>query len=130
MAVESVDEEYDFWAGQLTELDQLSQRLHESAAKYKDALAAMLKHQESFAKTLLEVYQPIVGRYAGVESPQGSNGELHSPIGGMALARKERPRTSDESIKQVQEFVAVSTHISEALISQLVSYTSNTCDDC
>jgi hypothetical protein len=49
-------------------LDELSTRLNDAAKKYKEALGNMLKHQESFGKVLLEVYEPIQGKFQSNDS--------------------------------------------------------------
>eukprot|EP00158_Paraphelidium_tribonemae_P002864 Partr_v1_DN25735_c0_g1_i2_m74576 putative Actin-associated protein len=111
-AEETVDEEFDFWSDQLTELDQLSGRLHDSATKYKLALTAMLKHQQSFAQTLLECYEPIQGRYQSQES-------VHSSMGSLSLSRKDRPMTPEASLKRAQDFAELSESVATNLVPQL-----------
>ena len=95
----------------------MSSRLHDSAKKYKDALAAMIKHQESFARVLLEVYQPISGRFPTVQPTQTQT--EFSTLGSHHITKKDRPVTPEASLKRAQDFLASSARITEILIPKL-----------
>lgn len=75
---------------------------------------AMFKHQESFAKTLLEVYEPISGKQFG--SGEG----LNAP----KTDKKNRPKTADESMRCAQSFVEATARVSDQLIPEIVCLNS------
>lgn len=94
-------------------MDQLTSRLSDGAKKYKEALAAMLKHQESFAKTLLEVYEPITGKFPSADNLSGSEGMLYSPT------KKNRPNTPEKSLLRAQQFQRITKEASEQVLPLL-----------
>jgi amphiphysin len=56
---ETIDVEFNDLEERFKSLDVNAKKLHDDAKKFKDALSMMLQHQESFAVTLKEVYEPI-----------------------------------------------------------------------
>jgi hypothetical protein len=71
----------------------------------------MLKHQESFAKTLAEVYEPISGAKFGTGLKNAS----------VDPSRKVRAITSDEAMEVVHAFHETSTDALAKLTPELVS---------
>lgn len=93
----------------------------------------MLKHQESFAKTLLELYEPIPGKHvvgggssSSVSSPQEEqvgavvSSSNYSSLNRGKWLKKSRSMTDETAMERVQAFVAITTNIKESLSPELV----------
>ena len=57
----SADEEFSYYQRQFDEFQTLTDKLGDACRKYKDALAALLMHQQQLAQLLGRIYQPISG---------------------------------------------------------------------
>jgi hypothetical protein len=106
-----VDSEFDELRSQFEELQQLSVRLHDAASKYREAVQSMLKHQEAFSKVLLEVYEPIPGKF------EGSSGALSGQTNSM---KRIRQQTAETSLSRAQLFQQSCSNLSAELMSQIV----------
>jgi hypothetical protein len=73
-------------------------------------MTAMLEHQESFAKTLYEMYAPISGSRS-----VSATGEA------VTTGKKQRPVTPEKTLRTVQEFIDSATRVKEQLKPELVS---------
>lgn len=111
----TVDEEFVEYLSQFDELKALSVKLHDAAKKYKDAAASMLKHQESFAKTLAEVYEPISGQKFG-----GNAG-----LSGVDFSKKSRALTNEDAMQVVHAYHEAAVDASAKLVPEMVG-----CDGC
>lgn len=107
-----IDQDFDELRTQFEELQQLSIRLHDAASKYREAAQSMLKHQEAFSKVLLEVYEPIPGKF---ESVGGLGGQTNS-------MKRNRQLTADSSLNRAQLFQQSCAALSTDLVAQVVSW--------
>ncbi len=87
-------------------------RLTVSAA-YPVIITAMVQHQESFGRVLVEVYEPI----AGAKFPNAST-TLAAPGPGSG-ARKQRPITPERSMQMATAFHEASENLVRTLVPQL-----------
>ncbi|KAI9141961.1 BAR-domain-containing protein, partial [Paraphysoderma sedebokerense] len=103
-AEETIDEEFASLEAQFTELELSTQKLHDDSKKYKEAVAAMLAHQHTFASTLLDLYSPIVGQSNVPDADQ---------------ATYPRPTTPPESLKAVTDYLAGMDQAREVITQDL-----------
>ncbi|KAJ1562603.1 hypothetical protein HK405_010127 [Cladochytrium tenue] len=102
------DPEFDAVEERLRYLDTSARKLHDDARKFKDAIVLMLAHQDSFALTLREVYEPIappVFAAAAAVDPQGSELRMASRTGGSTKSLpRETPAASMRAAIAFSEF--------------------------
>jgi hypothetical protein len=121
------DPEFDNSHTQFDELQQLSSRLADAAKKYQEALQSMLKHQEQFSRVLMEVYEPIPGKYdgqttgsSGGGSGFGNNGGVGGLNSKVASLKRQRAQTAESSIKRAQLFQQACNDLCQDLTEQIV----------
>ncbi|KAI9363996.1 hypothetical protein DFJ73DRAFT_480677 [Zopfochytrium polystomum] len=103
--------------------DANARKLHEDAKKFKDSLSLMLAHQESFASTLKEVYEPIV---APTYSPSAASASGASPVSpdyqrpSLNSSSKSIPKeTPQVSLQAAEAFAEFSRRAREYLLPDL-----------
>lgn len=88
----------------------------------------MFAHQQSFAKTLLEVYEPISGKYlqvnsllrrAGKYAPQSPVQQQLQLMPMPQSTKRSRPVTPEASMRRAQDFHAASDAVSTSHVPQL-----------
>ncbi|KAJ3292847.1 hypothetical protein HDU76_007121, partial [Blyttiomyces sp. JEL0837] len=124
---ETVDPEFAELEERFKSLDTNARKLHEDAKKFKDSLSLMLAHQESFAITLKEVYEPITSNSYLAKSPSGGvDGSSTSPDAGspqqpvyIRSSRSIPKETPPESLQAAEEFSRIAAQARAALLPDL-----------
>ncbi|KAJ3410154.1 hypothetical protein HDV05_004034 [Chytridiales sp. JEL 0842] len=117
---ETIDPEFQDLESRFQSLETNASKLHTDAKKFKDSLAMMLQHQESFAVTLKEVYEPLgSGSRRGSETDMDANPEV--PVGSRnSLSQRSLPRpTPPASMQAVEHFALIAAHARESLLPDL-----------
>ncbi|KAJ3165011.1 hypothetical protein HK101_000318 [Irineochytrium annulatum] len=114
---ETQDQEFNEIEERFKLFEANAKKLNEDAKKFKDALNLMLAHQASFARTLLEVYQPI-GRGLGSSGGLGPDG-AEEDDGGMRGASTQAKETPPESLRAAEEFAQVLEDVRQSLMPDL-----------
>ncbi|KAJ3026209.1 UNVERIFIED_CONTAM: hypothetical protein HDU68_006013 [Siphonaria sp. JEL0065] len=115
-STETVDPEFQDLEERFKLLDASARKLSEDAKKFKDALSSMLTHQEIFAGTLLEVYQPITAYSGSSPASADGSGDAAAPRRSSIKQYKETDRTS---LQAAQEFSAFAQTSREFLLPDL-----------
>ncbi|KAI8621780.1 hypothetical protein BC830DRAFT_111125 [Chytriomyces sp. MP71] len=111
---ETTDPEFADLEERFKLLDNSARKLSEETKKFKDALSSLLAHQESFASTLLEVYQPITA-YANL----GSTAKEGSSPSGSRRGSKTYKETNQVSLQAAEAFANFATSSRQTLLPDL-----------
>ncbi|KAJ3384511.1 hypothetical protein HDU84_002904 [Entophlyctis sp. JEL0112] len=118
-STETVDPEFAELEERLKLLDASARKLSDDAKKFKDALASLLAHQESFASTLLEVYSPINAYSTPPSTSVGGTNSESVSVGRHSHTNKNYKETNQESLRAAQEFSNAAQEARQALLPDL-----------